>query len=361
MNTDDRLQLATRGTVEIIQRSELAELVLKKRPRAYWGFECSGLMHIGQGLVCGNKIQDLVAAGFDFTIFLADWHSMINNKFRGDMEKIQVTGEYFKHCFTALGIGKETVTYTWASELAGRKEYWERVLRVAKATTTQRVLRALPIMGRDMKSKDTEAASIFYPCMQAADIFEMKLDLACAGIDQRKAHILAREAGEKLGWGKPISLHTPMLMGLSGVQDSSDHVSFDEDPKLNRVIAAKMSKSKPESSILIHDSPEVIDRKLRKAYCPAKIVEGNPVIEYAKILVFDQSEEFILQRDSKYGGDQHFANYREFEESYAAGRIHPEDLKKNMARIISGKLEGVREYFKKYPEPLEEMRKITAN
>ncbi len=48
-----------------------------------------GMMHIGTGLVCGTKIKDMIQAGFHFIIFLADWHSMINNKFGGDMEKIE--------------------------------------------------------------------------------------------------------------------------------------------------------------------------------------------------------------------------------------------------------------------------------
>ncbi len=79
-----------------------------------------GLMHIGQGLVCGQKIRDLVNAGLDFTIFLADWHSMINNKYGGDLTKIRATGEYFKHCFTALGLPEGKVHYTWAADLASQ-------------------------------------------------------------------------------------------------------------------------------------------------------------------------------------------------------------------------------------------------
>jgi tyrosyl-tRNA synthetase len=314
-------------------------------------------MHIGQGLVCGSKIQDLVSAGFQFTIFLADYHSMINNKYGGDMQKIRTTGEYFQHCFTALGVPKEKVEYVWASDLADKKEYWERVLRVARTISAQRVLRAIPIMGRDMKSKDTDAAAIFYPCMQAADIFEMKLDMACAGIDQRKAHILAREAGEKLGWGKPVSLHTPILMGLHGVPDTSIG-SYDEDPKLNRVISAKMSKSKPEDNIIIHDEPAVIDHKIQLAFCPAKVVEGNPILEYYRILAFDNREQLTLKRDPKYGGDVEVASYDELEKQYASGKLHPQDLKTNMSRILSKKLKPVREYFKKHPESLEEMRRL---
>ena len=318
------------------------------------------MMHIGQGLVCGSKIQDLLKAGFHFTIFLADWHAMINNKYGGDLEKIRTTGRYFKHCFSALGIPQEKVEYLWASELAEKSEYWERVLRVGKSTTTQRVLRALPILGRDMKSQDAEAATMFYPCMQAADIFEMRLDVACAGIDQRKVHVLARETGEKLGWGKPVSLHTPLLMGLGGIGDA-DKGSFDEDPKLNQVMAAKMSKSKPEDNILIHDEPGVIDEKLRKAYCPPEVAEGNPVLDYYRLLAFGGSDELVLKRDPKYGGDLKLANYEELEKNYSSGSVHPQDLKNNMSRILSERLKDVREYFRKHPKSLEEMRRLGAS
>jgi len=317
------------------------------------------MMHIGQGLVCGDKIRDLINTGFHFIIFLADYHSMINNKYDGDLDKIRATGEYFQHCFTSLGVPKEKVEYVWASDLADKKEYWERVLRVAGTVSTQRVLRAIPIMGRDMKSKDTDAAAIFYPCMQAADIFEMKLDVACAGIDQRKAHILARESGEKLGWWKPVSLHTPILMGLRGVPDASTG-SFDEDPKLNQVIAAKMSKSKPDDNVLIHDEPEVIDRKIQRAFCPIGVVEGNPILEYFRLLVFRDKTPVKLERDQRFGGSIEIKDYDQLEREFVSGKVHPKDLKANISQILSRKLAPVREYFKKHPEPLETMRTLVS-
>ncbi len=44
MNPEQRLELAARGTVEIVQRAELGKLLMeKKTPKAYWGFECSGM------------------------------------------------------------------------------------------------------------------------------------------------------------------------------------------------------------------------------------------------------------------------------------------------------------------------------
>ncbi len=43
MDPEKRLELVSRGTVEVIQPSELRELLAgKKKPRGYWGFECSG-------------------------------------------------------------------------------------------------------------------------------------------------------------------------------------------------------------------------------------------------------------------------------------------------------------------------------
>ena len=43
MNQEERFELVTRGTVEIILPEELQRVLEEKRqPRAYWGFECSG-------------------------------------------------------------------------------------------------------------------------------------------------------------------------------------------------------------------------------------------------------------------------------------------------------------------------------
>jgi tyrosyl-tRNA synthetase len=44
LDSDKREALVARGTVEIIQLSELERLLEEKeKPRGYWGFECSGM------------------------------------------------------------------------------------------------------------------------------------------------------------------------------------------------------------------------------------------------------------------------------------------------------------------------------
>lgn len=358
MDLEKRLDLVSRGAEEIITRDELRTILeTKSRPRAYWGFEASGMMHIGMGLVCGLKIKDMVEAGFDYTIFLADWHSWINNKLGGVLENIHVCGEYFKQCFTAVGVPPDKVTYSWASDLAARREYWEKVVRVAKSVNVSRIWRALPIMGREMDSKDLEAAATFYPCMQVADIFELQLDVACAGIDQRKAHVLARDVAEKLGLRKPTSLHTPLIVGLVGAS-KMDATQYDENPDLSTQISFKMSKSVPESSILIHDEPETIRNKIRGAYCPPKEIKGNPILEISKYIVLPWEGSLKIERTEKYGGRVDFVSYEELENQYRDGKIHPLDLKNAVAEELVKILEPVREEFEKRPSLLHKMEQM---
>jgi len=360
MDLEQRIDLVTRNTQEIVTREELRALLeTEAKPRAYWGFEASGLMHIGIGVVCGSKIKDMVKAGFEFIIFLADWHSWINNKLGGIMDNIHLCGEYFKECFTAFGIKPDSVRYIWTSDLAKDIEYWEKVVRIAKSVSLQRTWRALPIMGRETSLTDMETAWLYYPCMQAADIFHMKLNAACASIDQRKAHMLARDSAEKLGWEKPVCIHTPLLVGLQGFQKGEKE--FDENAEINIQIGSKMSKSVPEGCIFMHDTPEDIRAKVRAAFCPPKQAEGNPVMEIAKLTIFVEKASLTIPRSQKYGGPETFNSYQELEKAYVKGELHPLDLKEGVAQALIEILSPVREYFRRHPKNLEKMKQIEVS
>jgi len=360
LDLEQRIDLVSRNAQEIVTHEELRALLeTETRPKAYWGFESSGLMHIGLGLVCGSKIKDMVKAGFEFTIFLADWHSWINNKLGGNMENIRLCGEYFKQCFTALGIEPESVHYVWASDLAKDIEYWEKVVRIAKSVSLQRTWRALPIMGREISLTDMETAWVYYPCMQAADIFHMELQAACASMDQRKAHMLARDAAEKLGWKKPVCIHTPLLVGLLGLQKTEKQ--FDENADMNIWIGSKMSKSMPQGSIFVHDTPEDIRTKIRAAFCPPKQAEGNPVMEIAKLTIFAERASLTIPRSPKYGGPETFKTYQELEKAYGEGKLHPLDLKEGVANSLIEILSPIREYFLRHPKNLEKMTRIEVS
>ena len=358
MDTETRMNLVMRNLQEIIVVDELRELLeTKDHPRGYVGFEPSGLMHAGTGLIVGQKMRDYADAGFHFIIYLAEWHGWINNKMGGVLENLATAAEYFKDCFTALGLPEGKVEYLWASDIVDTKDYWEKVVRVMKSTSLRRTLRAMPIMGRSADSVDVETAFALYPAMQTSDIFQMNLDVACAGMDQRKVHMLAREAAPKLGLKPPVCLHNPLLPGL---QLTPLDGSFDEDASIDASIKHKMSKSVGKGALWINDSPKDVKEKYHEAYCPEKTVVGNPVMDHARMLVFPHLGQLGIERPSKYGGDVTFHSFEELAETYAKGELHPLDLKNGVSEAVIKLLEPVAKHFEKKPENLEKMRKLTV-
>lgn len=347
MNAEERLALVTRNTVETVTDEELAALIREKEhPTAYIGFEPSGIVHLGWVLVA-QKIRDLADAGFKVIVFWADWHAYINDKMGGDLENIRACARYMEDCFVALGVPRESVEFKYASEVLSDIEYWEDVIKVAKVTTLSRVKRAMTIMGRSEDEAEIDASKLFYPILQATDIFCMDVDLAYAGLDQRRAHMLARDAADKLGWKKPVALHTPLLPGLKGGNRM--------DPA-----ESKMSKSDPNSGIRIHDTREDIASKMKKAYCPPEKENEdiNPVLMLCRYVIFPREGSMHIGRPEKYGGPVDYSSYEDLTAAYFGGELSPVDLKSGVTDGLWKTLQPVRDYFDEHPENYQALLKI---
>ncbi len=332
--------------VEAVTREELLALLDGgRRPKHYIGFEISGMLHIGSGLLTKLVLDRLRSAGVETTIFLADLHSWINGKMGGDLDKIRaVAKDYYIPAFRSLGL--EGTKFLLASDVY-EKDYWPRVLRVARETTLARALRTLTVLGRTEKDLRSLAQLIYTP-MQVADIFWLEADIAHAGMDQRKAHMLAREVAPDLGFRKPVALHHGLLPGLLSMARAGGP---DEEGA-----EGKMSKSRPETCVFIHDPPEAIRKKLGRAYCPAKQAENNPVLEIARRVVLPATGALEVRRESKHGGDVRFGSFAELREAFVAGRLHPQDLKGAVAEALAGLLERPRKFFEAHPGLLEPFR-----
>jgi tyrosyl-tRNA synthetase len=358
MDIERRIELVKRKpTEEVVTEKDLREIFeTHARPRHYIGFEISGMVHIGSGLCTMLKIRDFMEAGCKPLIWLADYHAWINGKFGGDLEKIQKIGEgYFKHAFVSLGLPEDKVEYKLASKTYEKHpEFWADTLRITKDTTMNRMLRCVTIMGR--KENDAlNAASMVYPAMQAADIFLLDIQIAHAGMDQRKVHMLAHELAPKFK-KKICAVHGHLLPGLQGPgRMNAPGVETGVDAKVDEAIEAKMSKSKPDSAIFVHDSEEDIARKIKKAYCPEKIVEGNPIIEYAEYLVL-RDKSLRIERPAKFGGDLDVVDAVELKRIYSEGKLHPMDLKASVTRELSAMLKPSRDYFAKHEDYLKQIK-----
>ncbi len=346
MDVEEKIKLITRKpTEETLTVKELRELLeTNDHPVHYIGYEVSGLLHIGSLIVSGFKINDFAKAGVKTQAYFAHYHSLINNKLRGNLEHIIAASKYYEEAFRLFCPKLKTIHAT--DLYHNNDEYWLNVLRFSKHMTLNRAVRCLPIMGRTEKEK-MSLASYFYAPMQAVDIKAMNVDIAHAGMDQRTAHVLARELYPKMGWKKPVAVHHHLLPGLLepvkmiGKEDS---------------LASKMSKSKPKSAIFIHDSEEEIKKKLREAWCPQKITKGNPVFELAEYVVFHEKESILIERPQKYGGDVELS-LEELRKQYEEELIHPLDLKNAVARELNEIIKPLREHFEKHPEFLEVYKK----
>lgn len=357
MDWKKRYEIIKNAAGEIVTEDELKELLKKKRhPVAYDGFEPSGLAHIVFGVLRPLLLEEFMRAGIRYKLLLADSFAWINNKMGGDLEKIRKVGKYFTEVWKAAGVDFDEVELVWHMDFFEDPEYWKKVIRVAKSHTEARTKRALTIAGRS-KENIKETAQLFYPSMQCADIFQLDVDIAQLGMDQRRVNMLAREVAPDLGRKKPIAIHHNMLMGLAGPKGGK---GFDEDEEIDKAISSKMSKSKPKTSIYVHDSKKEILEKIKDAYCPKKQVKGNPILDYVKELIFRDREEFMIERKDKFGGDMVFKSYEGVRKKYKRGEIHPLDLKKNVARVLNEMVKPIRNHFKEDEEARKLYEKVKS-
>ncbi len=360
MDIEEKISLVKKGAVlEVLTEDELRALFeTKAHPAHYIGFEISGKVHLGTGLCTALKIRDFMAAGIKPTIFLADYHAYLNGKLGGDLEKIQTVAKgYFKSAMYASllaagldGEQADKVRFVLGSELYGKAGlgYWSDVMHVSKNTTKERMLRCTTIMGRSEGDTTLPASALLYPAMQAADIWALEADIAHAGMDQRKVHVLAREIAEKLKKPKPVAVHCALLGSLTGPGRMDP--STTEDDKL---ISGKMSKSNPDSCIFVHDSETEIARKLKNAYCPAGTVEDNPIVQMAETFVL-RERPLKIERPAKFGGDIEISSPPELRHLFQTAKLHPMDLKNAVGRELAAMLEPARRYLQKRPELMEQ-------
>lgn len=335
---------------EIITEDDLVKLFSeKKNPVAYDGMEPSGRIHIAQGLLRAININKMIKAGCKFKILIADWFAFLNNKFNGDIDKIKLAGQYYIEMWKACGLDTDKVEFIWTSDVIKDPKYWELVMRIARLNSVSRIVRCSQIMGRSEK-EIMHASQIFYPCMQAADIFYLGVDITQLGMDQRKVNVLAREIAEDLGKQKPVIVSHHMLMGLGQPKSGLTGVE--------RAIELKMSKSKPDTAIFMDDSPKDVEMKIKKAYCPEKQAQENPILEYCKYIIFNKFDKMEIKRPEKFGGDLTISSYAELERIFVQGKLHPMDLKSAVAFYLNKMLEPARQYFEKNKKAKEIMNKV---
>ena len=327
LSISEKVQLLSSIGEEVITPEALTNLLTnKKEIIAYDGFEPSGRMHLAQGLLRAHNVNKFIRAGVKFKFWIADWFALMNLKLGGDLKKIQKAGydmiEIWKRCGMEIDAvnekGEKMVEFIWSSEEINKRndEYWKLVLDIGTKFNLHRVKKCTQIMGRE-ESDDLAASQIFYPIMQCADIFFLKVDIASLGIDQRKVNMLAIEYCDKIKRkNKPIIISHHMLMGLDG--------------------SSKMSKSNPDNAIFMDDSKEDIKRKINKAFCEEGNIDINPLLDWIEHLVFPILGKFVLPGNEKWNESEVvFEDFITLKEQFQEKIVHPSRVKAGMINHIN--------------------------
>lgn len=278
----------------------------------YDGFEPSGRMHIAQGLLKTINVNKCTSVGGKFIFWIADWFALMNDKMGGDINKIDVVGEYLIEVWKAAGMNLDRVKFIKSSEAINNnpEEYWTMVLDISRSFTLKRIVRCCQIMGR--LENNLTCAQILYPMMQCADIFFLNADVCQLGLDQKKVNMLAREYSSgksKKNIKKPIILSHHMMHGLQEGQE-------------------KMSKSNKMSAIFMEDDEESVISKINGA-CYSSLMD------IISTLIFtDEDSRFIINNVI-------FSSIKEIEDS----DIDKQHLKDAISGYLNTKLSPIRRHF----------------
>ena len=349
MDVIEKIKLVTKDpTEEVVTQEELVNLFnTNPHPKHYIGLEISGFLHLGSLILSGFKVNDFIKAGAKCTVFLADWHTFINNKLGGDWETIRIVSKYYADAFKLFCPSAQILEGSQLYE--SRKDYWMDLVKFAKNMSLDRTMRSLTIMGRSEKDK-IDLGQLFYPPMQAVDIHTMDLDIVHAGMDQRKIHMLVREIFPKMKWKVPVAVHHHILAGLGEPEAANSDSEF---------VSSKMSKSKSASGVFIHDSDEEINSKFKKAWCPEGVIKQNPVLEIVRYIVFHEFSEVNVERPAKFGGNTTYTSYQDLEKDFSQKKLHPSDLKTTTAKYIIDIIKPIREKLVLTKELQEAIKKTT--
>jgi tyrosyl-tRNA synthetase len=336
----EKLALITSNLQEVLN-PEIIEEILNKNERPlkiYWGTATTGKPHCGY-FVPMLKIAEFLAAGCEVTVLLADVHGFLDN-LKAPIELVRERVGYYRYAITeilrAVNVDVSRLKFVTGSDYQTRgtnngdpfSGYPFDLLRLSTAVSGHDATKAGSEVVKQVDSPPL--SSQIYPVMQALDEEYLGVDAQFGGVDQRKIFTLAVECLPRIGYRKRAHLMNPLIPGLQE--------------------GGKMSSSDPDSKIDILDSPDVVRKKLKKAFCPPKTVAGNGVISFleyvllpASALKNSGSPRFVVpRRDAE---ELVYTSIDKIKEDYLADVLQPQALKPAVTEALLEILAPIRKTF----------------
>jgi len=296
---EEQLAYIKKGAAEIIREAELRERLEQSRKtgkplRVKAGFDPTAPdLHVGHTVLI-RKLKHFQDMGHTVIFLIGDFTGMIGDPTgrtvtrppltRADIERNAET--YKAQVFKILDPEKTVVDFNsrWFSKFSA-----EDMIRLVSRFTVSQMLEREEFHKRFQEEQPIALHELLYAIAQAYDSVALQADVELGGTDQKFNLLLGRGLQRDYGQPSQIVLMTPILEGTDGVQ--------------------KMSKSYG-NYIGIHEPPQEIYGKVLS-------ISDDLMWRYYELLT-DVSASAIEQMKS----------------DVTAGRQHPMELKKALARRI---------------------------
>jgi len=302
---NEQMDLLEKGAAEIIRVVDLRERLEDSRRtgrplRVKAGFDPTAPdLHLGHTVLM-RKLRHFQQLGHTVVFLVGDFTSLIGDPTGRNVTRKPLTREqidenaetYKQQVFKILDEKATEVRYN--SEWLGKLGY-EGTIRLTAHFTVSQMLERDDFSKRFQAEQPIGLHELLYPVMQGYDSVALGCDVELGGTDQKFNLLCGRELQRHYGQKPQIVLMTPILEGTDGVQ--------------------KMSKSLG-NAIGINESPGEMYGKLMS-------INDELMWKYFLFLTdFRLSEIEVLKADA------------------AAGRVHPMEVKKRLARTITAGFHG---------------------
>jgi tyrosyl-tRNA synthetase len=296
---DEQLDYLKKGLAELIREDELRERLTQSkttgRPlRIKAGFDPTAPdLHLGHTVLL-RKMRHFQDLNHTVIFLIGDITGLIGdptgrNTTRPPMtrEEINRNAETYKaQVFKILDPHKTEIRFNseWLEPLS-----FIDMIKLCSKYTVARLLERDDFSKRLKDGIPVSFHELLYPFGQAYDSVMLKCDVELGGTDQKFNLLVGREIQRDYGQPPQIVATVPLLEGTDGVE--------------------KMSKSKG-NYIGINEPPEVIFRKVMS-------VSDTLMLRYYKLLTDTSVDDLVI-----------------LQEDISAGRVHPREAKKDLARSI---------------------------
>ncbi|KAL8667491.1 MAG: hypothetical protein Q9202_000707 [Teloschistes flavicans] len=335
LSPQEKLALIYENLQEKLKEDLIEDIVLNQQRslKIYWGTATTGKPHCGY-FVPMVKIAHFLRAGCTVKILLADIHGFLDN-LKAPIELVKFRAEYYQFVITSLlrslNVPIDRLQIVFGSSHQLTAEYTMDLFRLSSVVTEHDSKKAGAEVVKQVANPTL--SGLIYPLMQTLDEQYLDVDVQFGGVDQRKIFTLASESLPKINYKERAHLMNSMVPGLSG---------------------GKMSASDPDSKIDLLDPPDVVEKKLKKAHCAPREIDGNGLVSFVEYVLLPVNGlrtggkgTFVVEkRKSEDGEPLVYDDIAVLKADYEADRLTPQLLKSGVTQALVNLLRPIQDDFK---------------